>query len=127
MRTVDDIIALWPSAGALARELGLPYQTVAAWKARGSIPAAHWRALVSAAKRSGYYGVDLEALANMHDPAHREDGLREQAGAPPAASPAGAQDSGHFSRYRHLRRAHFSSPADAAAHIEALREEWSRR
>jgi DNA-binding transcriptional regulator YdaS (Cro superfamily) len=37
------------------------------------------------------------------------------------------RDSGHFSRFKHLRRAHFNSSEEIAGHIRALREEWDRR
>jgi len=34
---------------------------------------------------------------------------------------------GHFSKWRHLRRSNFASAAEIDAHINALREEWTRR
>lgn len=34
---------------------------------------------------------------------------------------------GHFSRFAHLRRAHFASGREIDDHIEALRDEWARR
>lgn len=34
---------------------------------------------------------------------------------------------GHFSRWRHLRRAEFASAEEIVDHVRALREEWDRR
>jgi hypothetical protein len=39
----------------------------------------------------------------------------------------GKKNTGHFSRYRHLRRSNFASADEVSAHIDALRSEWERR
>lgn len=59
---MDDIFDIWPSTADLARELGRPYTTVAAWKIRG-IPANHDGELIEAARRRG---VDL-SFERLHD------------------------------------------------------------
>lgn len=48
--THRDIINLWPSAAALARDLALPPQIVQKWRNRGSIPAVHWQDVIFAGK-----------------------------------------------------------------------------
>ena len=66
MQTVSDIFALWRSDADLGRDIGLPYPTVAAWKQRGSIPAAYWRDLIRAAHRRGHVNVTADLLAELH-------------------------------------------------------------
>jgi hypothetical protein len=34
---------------------------------------------------------------------------------------------GHFSRFKHLRRSHFTSSAEVVDHVRALRDEWRDR
>lgn len=53
--TGRQIIALWPTAAALAQDLRLAEGTVRQWKNRsGSIPPRYWRAIQGAAERRGY-------------------------------------------------------------------------
>ncbi|KLK91395.1 hypothetical protein AA309_20040 [Microvirga vignae] len=67
MKTVHDIIALWPSASELARDLGLKRESHGTvMKARGSIPVVHWPRLISAAKKRGIKGITYEVLVNAH-------------------------------------------------------------
>lgn len=67
MLTVTDIIAKWPSAAEMARDIGLRRPGHGAMmKMRGSIPAPYWSALVEAAEKRGIEGVTLEALAQAH-------------------------------------------------------------
>lgn len=47
----------------LARDLGLKRTTVQCWKARGSVPGVHWKALADIALVSDVPGVTLETLA----------------------------------------------------------------
>jgi len=49
--------------------------------------------------------------------------------APPPPKRAGTRKgaTGHFSRFRHLRRAHFPAADEINAHVDALRDEWERR
>lgn len=56
------IISEWPSAAALARDLGEKEVTVRAWRARG-IPGAYWNRIVAAAQARDLATVTLERLA----------------------------------------------------------------
>lgn len=59
---MEYIFDKWPSAAALASDLGKKYQTVAAWKQRGSIPAKYDLLLIEAAGNRGET-LTLEDLA----------------------------------------------------------------
>lgn len=59
---LDHIAHIWPTAAELAADLGKPYPTVAAWKARGRIPADNDSDLIAAAKRRGFT-LTYEGLA----------------------------------------------------------------
>lgn len=65
MKTFRDIIALWGSYAALARDVNEPYVTVQQWHWRNSIPARVWPIVVKAAADRGYAQVTLEALAAL--------------------------------------------------------------
>jgi hypothetical protein len=139
MQSVSDIFAAWPSDAEFGRDIGVPYPTVSAWKQRGSIPAAYWWHIVRAAAGRGHPEVTANLLARLHarkasdnhPSGFAEEGqlamlegletLKREDG------PNGSTATGHFSRWKHLRRANFASPAEIAAHIDALREEWDRR
>lgn len=136
MQNVSDLCGLWPSDAELARDLGVPYPTVAAWKLRGSIPAPYWRRLVRAAKARRLTQVTADLLAELHarkDIGESAPGFAEEETPSFATSTATKSDGspkfgeGHFSRYRHLRRVHFRSAEEIEDHIQALREEWSHR
>lgn len=132
MKGIDQILALWPSLAEVGRDLGVPYSTVAAWKQRGSIPVAYWRALTEAARVRGLREVTSGLLVELHDPrgAEAPAGLAEPAPAtagevhaPATTSP----DAGQFSRWKPLRRAHFATTEEIGEHVQALRSEWDRR
>jgi hypothetical protein len=53
MTVMEKLLQIWPTTAALAQDLGLPYQTVAAWKDRG-IPARRAPAIVHAARSRGH-------------------------------------------------------------------------
>lgn len=55
---------IWPSAADLARDLKLPYPTVASWGVRGGIPPRRWAAVVAAAKARGF-DLTLDQLAGI--------------------------------------------------------------
>jgi len=48
---MEHIKHIWPRMSDLASDLGLPYQTVAAWKRRNRIPAENDGAIIDAAAR----------------------------------------------------------------------------
>jgi hypothetical protein len=135
MQSVADIFALWRSDADLGRDIGLPYPTVAAWKQRGSIPAAYWRDLIRAAQGRGHLNVTADLLAELHARKRFEGllGFAEDEPAKPMPTPQepvssnGLQSPGQFSRWGHLRRAHFASKEEINSHVRALREEWDRR
>jgi hypothetical protein len=139
MQNVAEIFAAWPSDAEFGRDIGVPYPTVSAWKQRGSIPAAYWWHIVRAAAQRGRPEITSDLLARLHARKAsngRPSGFAEEEQptmmeAPetlePEDWPSGNAVAGHFSRWRHLRRSNFASPAEITAHINALREEWDRR
>jgi hypothetical protein len=139
MQTISDILAAWPSDAELGRDLDVPYPTILAWKQRGSIPAAYWCDIVRVARQRGHGEITADLLARLHARGPRvlpaPGFAEEQAPAVTGAQDIAATDigessdfaAGHFSRWQHLRRSHFASRREIAAHIEALRDEWKRR
>ncbi|WP_409202455.1 carph-isopro domain-containing protein [Sulfitobacter sp. W074] len=59
---MNEILNIWPTMADLAKDIGKPYSTVAAWKARGKIPADHDFDLIEAAEKRGR-ALTLEQLA----------------------------------------------------------------
>jgi hypothetical protein len=139
MQNVADVLAAWPSDAEFGRDIGVPYPTVSAWKQRGSIPAAYWWHIVRAATHRGHPEITADLLARLHARKvsdNRPSGFAEEGQLAMLETqevpkredrPNGTMATGHFSRWKHLRRASFASPAEIAAHIDALREEWDRR
>lgn len=102
---------------ALAKELGVPQSTISFW--------------LHGAKK----GVSAEKVTDVERitlvPRHE---LRPDLFPPPDSTPENTEPTadvepgkGHFSRFKHLRRAHFASAEEVNAHIRALRDEWDRR
>jgi len=79
---MEHIAHIWPSIAALASDLGRPYQTVAAWKLRGRIPADYDLDLIEAARKRGKR-LTLEELAEA-----RRAAVTQSADHPPAHGPA---------------------------------------
>jgi hypothetical protein len=136
MQNVADIFASWPSDAELARDLGVPYPTISAWKQRGSIPSPYWWHITRAAKARGLSEITADLLARLHarktnegPPGFAEELASNYEHGPTADAEEGGNDAkaGHFSRFRPLRRSNFSSDREIVAHIDALREEWERR
>lgn len=65
LKSFVDVIELWPTAEALALDVGETGTNVRAWKDRGSIPAAYWVRLVGAARRRRHTRVTYELLARL--------------------------------------------------------------
>jgi hypothetical protein len=65
MDSFRDLILRWPSAEALAGDLGLLGVTVRQWGARNSIPPAYWPGVIASAAARGIPGVTLEAMARL--------------------------------------------------------------
>lgn len=59
---MEHISHIWPKMVDLAEDLGKKYQTVAAWKRRGRIPAEYDLPLIEAARRKGC-DLTLDVLA----------------------------------------------------------------
>jgi hypothetical protein len=138
MQNVADIFAAWPTDADLGRDIGMPYSTVSAWKQRGSIPAAYWRDIIHAACRRGHPEITADLLVHMHarqPESQQSPGFAEPE--PPIFSsgtdlvstqePLAPRGSGHFTRWKHVRRSNFASVEAINEHIRALREEWDRR
>lgn len=58
------IIKKWPNAADLGRDLKVKHETVKQWRARNSIPGAHWRNLIEAARARGIQGVSYDTLSD---------------------------------------------------------------
>lgn len=62
MKTINDVVSLWPSISEFAADAGVAYGVAQQWRRRNSIPAERWSAVVAAASRRGV-PVVLETLA----------------------------------------------------------------
>jgi hypothetical protein len=60
----NSIISKWPSAAALADDLGISVVTVRAWRVRG-IPARRWPEIVRAAKARRLRSITFKALSAL--------------------------------------------------------------
>ncbi len=60
-----ELIEMWPSIGAFAADVGVPYETANSWKKRNSIPAKNWPEVIAAAGRGGFPDVTFERLAKL--------------------------------------------------------------
>jgi len=132
MKSIGELFDIWPSMADMGRDLDLPYPTVAAWKQRGSIPVAYWRGIIAAARSRGHRDVNGDLLVALHDDAASagsQPGFSEEApGVTAVLKPDENQASqGQFSRWKHLRRSHFTTTEEIVDHISALRSEWDRR
>lgn len=65
MNTFKEILKRWPSAQALATDIGEPYLTVRQWIVRDRIPSRVWPKVVAAADARGF-DVTLELLADLN-------------------------------------------------------------
>src|SRR5215468_1431799 len=119
MQNVSEIFAAWPSDAELARDIGVPYPTISAWKQRASIPAAYWWHIIRAAVQRGHPEITADLLARLHarkaSNGHPSGFAEEEYPTtfePPGTlssedGPNGSTAAGHFSRWKHLRRANF--------------------
>ena len=129
METVSDIFDVFSGPAAVARLLHVKPSTAGEMKRRGSIPSEYWQDLLLVAKQRRIVGLDAERLVALHARAAR---LHDAGKAAPAihvlpeAEGSSASD-GQFSRFKHLRRPHFSSSQAVSDHVSALRDEWSHR
>jgi hypothetical protein len=63
MYTHREVMKLWPTRAALARELGISDKLVYAWYRRDSIPPRHWHYLAQVARKRGLSDVTADLLA----------------------------------------------------------------
>lgn len=59
------ICALWPNDHEMASDTGATPLAVQKWRQRDKIPPGWWQAVVDAAKRRGFKGINLETLASI--------------------------------------------------------------
>ncbi|MGB6535357.1 MAG: hypothetical protein WBF58_05275 [Xanthobacteraceae bacterium] len=131
VETVAGLFEVMGGTTSVARHLGVRPSTASEIKRRGRIPSEYWRQLIAAARRSGHLEITADLLVDLHArvPEPLPAGLAEEERPfePAVAASADSKEPGQFSRFKHLRRAHFGSLADVNAHISALRDEWERR
>lgn len=51
MEAMEDIFEVWDTVADMAREISVPYQTVAKWHQRKRIPPEAWHGIIEAAAR----------------------------------------------------------------------------
>jgi hypothetical protein len=136
MENVGKIFDTVGGTTSMAKILGVGVSTASEIKRRGRIPAEYWRDIIQAARKLGHPEITADLLVDLHAraPLAKATGFREaerafdassdQAAVPEESKP---KPTGHFSRFKHLRRTHFASAAEIDAHIDALRDEWARR
>jgi hypothetical protein len=139
MRNVSDVLQIWSRSVDLARELNVSPPRITDWKNRNSIPPAYWRDIVNAACRRGHTEVSADLLADLHARNAKSDApgfgeeeerafqIQSDGGRASSNGRPEPVASGHFSRFKHLRRSHFASAEEVNAHVSALRDEWDRR
>jgi hypothetical protein len=67
MPPIKQIFGIWSSLAEMARDLDLPYQTVAKWAQRERIPSESWAAVIEAARKAGHK-LTFEQLAAANPP-----------------------------------------------------------
>lgn len=73
LRTVGDLMSLWPSDAEFARDIGIKPTHGQVMKLRGSIPPDFWPNVIEAAAKRRIKGINLESLFELR---------RERFGAP---------------------------------------------
>jgi hypothetical protein len=133
IKSVADVFEIMGGITAVARVLTVGKSTASEIKRRGRIPAEYWRDIIRAAAERGHPEITADLLARLHAREAEPTGLAEEgrhfaaeadSAAQPAIAPPGT---GQFTRFKHLRRHRFRTLAEVNDHIDALRDEWSRR
>lgn len=70
---MEHIFTLWPSIADLAKDLGKPYPTVAAWHQRKSIPGRYDLELLECARKRGI-NLTLEEIARYRAASQEKTG-----------------------------------------------------
>lgn len=63
METHADVLNLWPTGEALAKDVGMKATAVRHWRRTGRIPPYRYDQVIEAAKRRGFKGVTYALLA----------------------------------------------------------------
>lgn len=132
IKCVADVFEIMGGTTAMARALAVGVSTASEIKRRGRIPAEYWRDIIRGAAERGHPEITADLLARLHAREGEPTSLAEEGGAfeadadttQPGIAPGGA---GQFTRFKHLRRPRFRTLAEVNDHIDALRDEWSRR
>lgn len=73
LKTINDLMDLWPSYSELSRDTGLTRAHLWAMKTRQAIPVKHWPVIIDAAKNRhkldrsrGYARIDADLLLAIH-------------------------------------------------------------
>ena len=136
MENVADIFDAMGGTTSMARILSVGVSTASEIKRRGRIPAEYWRDIIRAAQKRGNTEITADLLMELHAresaagfPGFGEEDRRfaERADQANAGDELKSRPTGHFTRFKHLRRSHFASAEEINAHINALRDEWARR
>jgi len=133
IKRVADVFDILGGTTAMARVLAVGVSTASEIKRRGRIPAEYWRDIIRAAAERGHPEITADLLTRLHAREGAPAGLAEEGGAfeadaDAAAGPRPANGgAGQFTRFRNLRRHRFRTLAEVNDHVEALRDEWSRR
>jgi hypothetical protein len=133
--SISEVFTVLGGTTAVARALNVGPSTASEMKRRGRIPAEYWRDLLLAARATGHPEITADLLTEMHARGTKgiPTGFAEGESAPfdveerPSADGATVPEKGHFSRFRHLRKNRFQTLEQINDHIDALREEWTRR
>lgn len=65
MKTFGDLLALWPSDAAFARDIGVRPNHLQTMKARRSLPAEYWPVAVAASEKRSIPGVSIAILCDI--------------------------------------------------------------
>jgi hypothetical protein len=127
LKSVAEIFDIMGGTTSMARVLSIGVSTASEMKRRGRIPAEYWRDIIRASAKRGHPEITADLLAHLHAREIEAGGLAEE-GRPFAADHDDGQgNSGQFTRFRHLKRNRFRTLDEINDHIDALRDEWSRR
>jgi hypothetical protein len=131
LKTIADIFEIMGGTTSMARILGVGVSTASEIKRRGRIPAEYWQDIIRTAAMRGHVDITAELLTDLHARQKEPDGLAEEdrpweMEAHAEREPS-AENAGQFTRFKHLRRKRFKTLEEINDHVDALRDEWSRR
>jgi hypothetical protein len=131
LKTVADIFEVMGGTTSIARILGVGVSTASEIKRRGRIPAEYWRDIIRTAAMRGQVDITADLLTDLHARQKEPEGLAEEDRTWEMEAHAehgpSAENAGQFTRFKHLRRKRFRTLEEINDHVDALRDEWSRR